>query len=70
MSLNKVDLKADIVNLLTEMLTRENTSIEEFADRLSTSVDTYVKTATIKYTSGLVSATGGAVTGTFTGNLE
>ncbi len=70
MSLNKVALKADIVNLLTEMLTRENTSIEEFADRLSTSVDTYVKTATIKYTSGLTSATGGVVTGTFAGNLE
>jgi hypothetical protein len=70
MSLNKVALKAEIVSLLTDLLTRENSSIEEFADRLSTSVDTYVKTATITYTSGLTSATGGAVTGTFVGKLE
>jgi len=70
MSLNKEVLKSDIVSLLTEMLTREETSIDEFATRLSDSVDVYVKSATIKYTSGLTSATGGVVSGTFVGNLE
>jgi len=70
MSLDKGALKADIVQLLTDMMTRENTSIEEFADRLSTAVDEYTKEAKIVYTSGLTSATGGVVTGTFNGNLE
>lgn len=71
MALNKANLKNEIVTLLTEMLERENTSIEEFATRLSNSIDVYVKTATIKYNSGLIAPnTGGAVTGTFNGNLE
>lgn len=71
MSLNKAALKSDIVTILTEMLTREETSIEEFAERLSDSVDTYVKSAKIVYTTGLIApSTGGAVTGTFNGNLE
>lgn len=70
MALNKAQLKTNIVALLTEMMTREETSIEEFATGLSDHIDAYVKTATIKYTSGLSSATGGVVTGTFNGNLE
>ena len=70
MSLDKGALKADIVQLLTDMMTREESSIEEFAERLSTAVDSYTKGANIVYTSGLTSATGGAVTGTFNGNLE
>ena len=51
-------------------LQRENTSIEEFATRLSDAIDDYVKEADIIYTTGLTSATGGVVTGTFEGNLE
>lgn len=71
MALNKTVLKNEIVTLLTNMLTRENTSIEEFATELSNSVDAFVKSADIKYTSGLVAPNiGGAVTGTFNGNLE
>lgn len=69
MALNKADLKNNIVAILTDMMEREESSIEEFATRLSDSVDVYVRTATIKYTSGLV-APNGAVTGTFNGNLQ
>jgi len=70
MSLDKTALKSAIVQLLTDMLKREQTSIEEFADRLSTSIDDYTKGAKIVYTDGLTSATGGVVTGTFNGKLE
>jgi hypothetical protein len=69
MPLNKPNLKTEIVAILTDMMTREENSIEEFATRLSDSIDTYVKTAKITYTSGLV-APNGAVTGTFIGKLE
>lgn len=69
MPLNKANLKTEIVVILTDMMTREENSIEEFATRLSDSIDTYVKTAKITYTSGLISPSG-AVTGTFLGKLE
>lgn len=70
MALNTSQLKTDIIAILTDMSTRETNSIEEFAERLSGKIEVYVKTADIKYTNGLTSATGGAVTGTFNGNLE
>jgi peptide deformylase len=69
MPLNKTALKTEIVTILTDMLTRKETSIEEFAERLSTSIDDYVKTAKITYTSGLT-APNGPVTGNFIGKLE
>lgn len=71
MGLNKAQLKTNIVALLTEMMTREEVSIEDFAEGLANHVDTFVKTADIKYTNGLVApSTGGAVTGNFNGKLE
>lgn len=69
MALNKTKLDKEIKTLLTEMLQREETSIDEFASRLSTSIDTYVKSATIHYISGLV-APNGSVTGVFNGKLK
>lgn len=69
MALDKATLKIQIVGLLTDMMLREQTSIDEFATRLSDAVDSYVKTATVVYTDGLT-APNGAVTGTFNGNLE
>lgn len=69
MALNKAELKTQIAAIMTDMMAREDTSIDEFAGRLSTAIDTYVKTAAIVYTSGLT-APNGAVTGTFSGNLE
>lgn len=70
MALNKTGLKNEIVAIMSDMLQRENTSIEEFATRLSDAVDDYVKEADIIYTTGLTSATGGVVTGTFEGHLQ
>lgn len=68
MALNKTDLENEIKELLTQMLTRENTSIDEFARRLSSSIHDFVKSADIKYDNGL-SAPNGSVTGTFNGSL-
>jgi len=70
MALNKTALKTEIIGIMADMLQRENTSIEEFATRLSDAIDDYVKEADIIYTTGLTSATGGVVTGTFEGNLQ
>lgn len=70
MSLNKVQLKTNIVALFQDMMAREDTSIEEFAERLSDHIETFVVTADIVYTSGLTSASGGVVTGIFNGNLK
>lgn len=70
MALNKTGLKNEIIVIMNDMLERENTSIDEFAERLSDGIDNYVKQADIIYTTGLTSATGGVVTGTFEGRLE
>ncbi len=69
MSLNKDGLKENIKALLEDMMTRDQTSIDDFAELLSNHIDTYVKTATIKYNTGLV-AGGSPVTGVFNGQLE
>lgn len=69
MALNKTELKTKIVAIMQDMMTREQTSIEEFAERLANAVDEYVKEAEVVYESGLV-APNGAVTGTFNGNLR
>ncbi len=68
MALNKQNLKNNIVQLMSDMMTREEISIEEFAARLSNAIDVYIKEATIVYSSGL-SAPNGVVTGMFNGNL-
>ena len=71
MALDKDRLKAKIKQLLEDMMTRENDSIDEFADRLAQAVVDEVKEATIVYQTGLVAPSGGgAVTGTFNGNLQ
>lgn len=54
MALNKSKLKNDILSLLQDMMTREENSMEEFAQRLSDVVDDYVKGAKITYTTGLM----------------
>lgn len=69
MALNKDDLKQDIIEIITDMRSRDENSDEEFANRLATAIDTYVKAAKIVYQSGLA-APNGAVTGTFQGKLE
>lgn len=69
MALDKSVLKTKIVDIMTDMITRENTSIDEFATRLSNAVDDYVKEGEINYTGGLVSPDG-PVTGTINGNIN
>lgn len=69
MALNKDELKQNIKQILIDMMQRDTASYEEFAQRLADAIDTYVKQATINYTSGLT-APNGAVTGTFNGNLS
>lgn len=69
MALNKGGLKTAIVALLTDMLTKEENSIEEFATRLSDEIDIYVKSGTVSVT---VTTTGTATnhTGTGTGTIS
>lgn len=69
MALNKALLKNEIKSLLEDMMTREDSSFDEFATRLSDSIDQFVKGANIIYNSGLT-AGGNPVSGTFNGNLE
>lgn len=69
MALNKNDLKNNILQIMTEMRTREVNSDEEYAERLSTAIDDYVRKAKITYTTGL-NAPNGPVTGMFDGKLE
>mgnify|MGYP003134715686 CR=1 FL=1 len=70
MALDKQALKTEIVSLLTDMLVRENTSIDEFATRLSNAVDEFVKSADIVYASGLIDGESMPVTGVFNGQLQ
>lgn len=69
MALNKTALQTTIVALLTEMLSKEEASIEEFATRLSDAIDVFVKTGVVSVT---VSTTGTATaqTGTGTGTIK
>ena len=69
MALNKNALKSEIEDLLSDMTERNENSYAEFADRLSTAIDTYVKGAVIVYQNGLL-APNGAVTGVFNGELQ
>jgi len=68
MGLNKAALKTTIVTLLTDMLTKEENSIEEFATRLSDAIDAFVKTGAVSVN---VTTTGNATnhTGTGTGSI-
>lgn len=60
--LQKPALKESIKQLLQDMMERENASFDEFADRLSTAIDTYVKTGTVTVAQGIPVATAGSAT--------
>lgn len=71
MAMSISNLKVKIAALLSDMMERDETSIEEFATRLATAVVEEVQAADIIYSSGLVAPSGGGpVTGTFEGELE
>lgn len=69
LSTGKQQAKTQIRQILEDMMTRENSSTEEFAERLTDILEEWMKKAAIKYTSGLT-APNGPVTGTFNGQLE
>ena len=69
MALNKSALKTEIASLLTEMLAKEENSIEEFATRLSDAVDAFVKTGVVSVTVA-TKGTATAQTGTGTGTIS
>ncbi|MFE3868692.1 hypothetical protein ACFX5E_11485 [Flavobacterium sp. LS2P90] len=69
MGLNKAGLKEAIKAILTDMLTKEENSIEDFATRLSDGIDVFVKSGTVNVT---VATTGTATshTGSGTGTIS
>jgi hypothetical protein len=69
MALNKAGLKTTIIAILTDMLTKEENSIEEFATRLSDGIEVFVKSGTVSVT---VTTTGTATnhTGGGTGTIS
>lgn len=69
MALDKIRLKNDIKQILVDMRSRTENADDEYADRMATSIDTYVRDAVIVYTGGLVTPDA-PVTGTFNGNLN
>ena len=69
LSSDKQAAKNQVKAILDDMLKREETSTEEFANRLIDVREEWLKKATILYTSGLI-APNGNVTGTFNGKLE
>lgn len=69
LSSDKQAAKNQVKAILDDMLKREETSTEEFANRLIEAMEEWLKKATIIYTSGLT-APNGVVTGTFNGKLE
>ncbi|MBD3748505.1 MAG: hypothetical protein IE931_03320 [Sphingobacteriales bacterium] len=69
MALDKNGLKATLGGIYDDTLDNADLTPEEaknaFISRLADAIETFVKTAKVNYTSGLTSATGGVVSGTF-----
>lgn len=62
MALNKEILKQDIIQIMNDMKNKEKDAVAEFADRLSTAIDEYVRQMSIQYVTGLANS-GGPVIG-------
>ena len=62
MPLNKQKFKNDILSLLTQMRERTEKSDEEFAERLASLIDGYIKSATITVPAGIAVSTTGSPT--------
>lgn len=69
MALDKSKLEKGIKQLLEDMMQREQNSFDEFAKRLATTIDAYIKEGEIEYLGGLANS-GGAVTGTIQGTIK
>lgn len=73
MALNKEQLKQGIIALLRDMLTKTDNSIEEYAERLASLIDDFVKGGEVTVKSGIPLQAGtytGATTSTGTGTIN
>ena len=73
MALNKQALKQGIIDLQQDMLTKTNDSIEEYAERLASLIDAFVKSGEVTVQPGITLQAGtytGATTGTGKGTLS
>ena len=59
MALNKQALKQGIIDLHQDMLTKTNDSIEEYAERLASLIDTFVKGGEVTVQAGIQVSTAG-----------
>ena len=53
MALNKQALKQGIIDLHQDMLTKTDNSIEEYAERLSSPIDSFVKSGEVTVRAGI-----------------
>lgn len=60
MSLNTSKLKKDIKALLIDMMSKENNSVDEFADRLGEAIESYTKSGEVVVDAGISVATTGS----------
>lgn len=73
MALNKEQLKQGIIRLQQDMLTKTDNSIEEYAERLASLIDTFVKSGEVTVQAGITLQAGtytGATTSTGTGTIS
>ena len=73
MALNKQALKQGIIDLHQDMLTKTDNSIEEYAERLASLIDDFVKGGEVTVKSGIPLQAGtytGVTTSTGTGTIN
>ena len=66
MALNKEQLKQGIIRLQQDMLTKTDASMEEYAERLASLIDDFVKSGEVTVQAG-ITLQAGAYTGATTG---
>ena len=62
MALNKQALKAGIIRLQQDMLTKTESSMEEYAERLASLIDAFVKSGEVTVGAGIPVSTAGTAT--------
>ncbi len=62
MALNKQALKQGIIRLLQDMLTKTDNSMEEYAERLASLIEAFVKSGEVTIASGISVTTAGTAT--------
>ena len=73
MALNKQALQQGIIRLLQDMLTKTDNSIEEYAERLASLIDDFVKSGEVTVQAGILLQAGaytGATTSTGAGTIS